>query len=531
MTRFQILKIASKWTIVLLCKIIFTLGLSAKELELELTEAKAHYTIEVAKHIEWPNEAELSQFTIAILGYERGLMQAFQERSSTKVRGKTFKVTEFDENAFNADQYAIVFIVHNKRSLNSRIFQASQHSLIVFDGKVSHEERMVSLETRSERLDIKLNRENLSSRGFEISISLLEFAGTKEDLGEELRVRQSNLALLQQEVAGKQRALEQLNRELTKNQQTLAAAEKALKNNQELLAFSRSQLNKLEQEIANSRLEVNKNEADITLQSQLIKNKQVEVREKAEQVEGLKKSIEQNKIILAQQFEKISQQMKDIQSRDETILTQRTWMQVILSISIVFIVMSYILYKMNKLRNQANENLKKVNSQLFELATTDSLTELSNRRYFLESAQKEIMRIQRKKGEAVLLMMDIDRFKKVNDEYGHMIGDKVIKTVAEVLRHCMRRYDIVGRLGGEEFAMMLMDCDIQQAQEIANRILKKVAENEVRKEGIVVKVTVSIGLSAIYKSDSDVEQGLTRADDALYLAKERGRNQIVVAHE
>ena len=130
-----------------------------------------------------------------------------------------------------------------------------------------------------------------------------------------------------------------------------------------------------------------------------------------------------------------------------------------------------------------------------------------------------------------MLMIDIDHFKNINDTYGHNVGDEVIKSVAHLLKASMRKYDIVGRLGGEEFAMMLLDCDITLATEIAQRMCDKIHQQTIKFDDLSIGVTISIGLSQLSNNDNNIEQILIRADKALYEAKNNGRNQIVVSSE
>ena len=527
MKRSRRINIAIYLTFFMFINLLMRFPLSAEELELGLTESKAHYTIEVVKQIEWPNENVLTKFVIGIAGYERGLKKAFEERASINIRGKTLVVEDFDESAFKAGRYSIVFLTQNKRSLNSLLFSQAKNQLIIVDGRTKTEERMVSFITTRERIRIKLNRENLSQHGFLISANLLQFAGTKEDLSEELKERESSLKLMLAQVKEREVALALLNQKLQENTLLLNNAKRELSENTELLADNQAQLKRLKSEIDNSQSEVRQNEKEITEQQKLLSVKQNEMAIKEQEVAQLQRDIDQNNKTLNEQNLRITQQKDTIENRDETIDVQRNWMQVILLISIVFFVMIYVLLKTNSLRRKANRELKQLNNKLYELATTDGLTELYNRRYFLEAAQKELLREKRKQSHAVLLMIDIDHFKQVNDTYGHPMGDEVIRTVADILRGGMRQYDIVGRLGGEEYAMMLMDCDLSQGSDIAKRLCAQVADKNIDCDEISIKVTISIGLTQLDIDDTKIEQTIMRADKALYQAKDGGRNRVM----
>jgi diguanylate cyclase (GGDEF)-like protein len=162
-----------------------------------------------------------------------------------------------------------------------------------------------------------------------------------------------------------------------------------------------------------------------------------------------------------------------------------------------------------------------------ELATIDSMTGLANRRHFLSLAAAEWSRFQRYYRPLSVLMIDVDHFKSVNDRYGHAIGDQALIAVANACMEGKRSSDIVGRLGGEEFAMLLPETDLYQARIVAERIRKGVAASAVTAGGVQFNVTVSIGLAAAAVSMSGFEALLNAADQALYQAKDEGRNRVV----
>jgi len=171
------------------------------------------------------------------------------------------------------------------------------------------------------------------------------------------------------------------------------------------------------------------------------------------------------------------------------------------------------------LRKQMEEKLK-------VLANTDPLTGLFNRRVFLERLEEETGRLNRsKKHCATLLMLDLDFFKQVNDNYGHAAGDKVLCHFADVLTTTLRSIDLVARLGGEEFAILLPSTTLKGALIIAERLRLNVANHLVEHRNHQINITVSIGIAALLKKDNDYEDVLHRADAALYTAKDQGRNQ------
>lgn len=169
---------------------------------------------------------------------------------------------------------------------------------------------------------------------------------------------------------------------------------------------------------------------------------------------------------------------------------------------------------------------KEMESQLQKLASTDPLTGLANRRVFLELLEQERAKVARLPHySAVLLMLDLDFFKRVNDAYGHATGDAVLKAFAEVVRNTSRAIDVPARLGGEEFAILLSGADKNDALAMAERLREQVAETVIEHDAGPVQITVSIGAATLSAKDSNGEAVLHRADAALYEAKDGGRNQ------
>jgi len=171
---------------------------------------------------------------------------------------------------------------------------------------------------------------------------------------------------------------------------------------------------------------------------------------------------------------------------------------------------------------------KRMQEELTRLATTDSLTGASNRRVFMEGGREEIYRARRYGRAMSVLMLDLDHFKRVNDHYGHAAGDAVLVSLANVCRQQFRTSDLFARLGGEEFAVIMPETPSRVAADVAQRLLARMAVNEVVTERGPVRVTVSVGVATLCAADEGIDDVLKRADEALYRAKDAGRNRVVV---
>ena len=167
---------------------------------------------------------------------------------------------------------------------------------------------------------------------------------------------------------------------------------------------------------------------------------------------------------------------------------------------------------------------------MFKLATIDSLTGIPNRRFLFETGMQEVNRINRYGGCLSILILDIDHFKKVNDTWGHSSGDRVIQVMAQTISNCLRNIDMVGRIGGEEFVILLLETDKDKALFVAERV-RLALQNTTKAtndDGKSIHFTASIGLVTVIVGET-FQDALGRADSALYKAKESGRNRVVVS--
>ncbi len=168
--------------------------------------------------------------------------------------------------------------------------------------------------------------------------------------------------------------------------------------------------------------------------------------------------------------------------------------------------------------------------ELDELASKDGLTGIYNRRIFMELTERELTRLKRYDKSFTLLVIDLDQFKRINDTYGHLEGDSVLKKFVEIVETQIRKSDLFGRIGGEEFCILLIETNLNQGMEIANRITQKCREAGVpTRAGQTIKFSISTGITEVTKTDINLDQIIRRADSALYKAKEAGRDRVEYA--
>lgn len=169
--------------------------------------------------------------------------------------------------------------------------------------------------------------------------------------------------------------------------------------------------------------------------------------------------------------------------------------------------------------------------ELNKLANQDSLTGMHNRRHLFNRASEELFRSQRYDTPFAMALVDLDNFKNINDKYGHPAGDEVIKSFAKQCQSLLRKSNISGRIGGDEFAILLLHVSPKQALKIMENFRQKINEHLFFSEGEVIRVTISIGLSMAGDQNNSIESLYAAADKALYSSKHKGRNRVELAQE
>lgn len=221
--------------------------------------------------------------------------------------------------------------------------------------------------------------------------------------------------------------------------------------------------------------------------------------------------------------------------KDNTIanmeITKQKSMLMYLTTGIILIVIfAIIVIRLFNQKAKTAKALEVANGKLEELSRTDPLTKLCNRRYMNEIIERERVRIKRVFEPFSFILMDIDHFKNVNDRYGHECGDYILATIAVILRSAVRKQDVVGRWGGEEFLLFLPATSLKGALTIAESIRKKIADYPFNYSSTNIAITATLGVSE-YKETISVEACIKLADDALYTGKESGRNRVVSVQE
>ncbi len=198
------------------------------------------------------------------------------------------------------------------------------------------------------------------------------------------------------------------------------------------------------------------------------------------------------------------------------------WMVIFNRFLAIFVIVITTMFVID--RKNSEEKIIKLNKKLHALAHKDPLTGTQNRLAFMKAIEEEIERAKRYKTPLSIIMFDIDFFKKINDTYGHGIGDEVLKKLAETIEKNLRKTDKLFRIGGEEFIIILPNTNIENAKIVAEKLRKAICKTDFGKPG---RITISLGVTSFTKEDNE-DSFLDRVDKALYMAKNNGRNRVEV---
>ena len=204
-------------------------------------------------------------------------------------------------------------------------------------------------------------------------------------------------------------------------------------------------------------------------------------------------------------------------------LRKNIYLIIFFSIASVSLLLGVIYLFTNRLIRKLVESRQKIE----EMVMSDELTGIFNRRHSLMRFGEEFQKAKRFRSNLSCVMIDIDHFKNINDNYGHLIGDKVLKDFSLFLSKFIRAYDILGRYGGEEFLIVLPDTDLESTKHFAERLRREVREMLVIKaDSYQINLTISLGVASLSKHDNILDDVLKRADDGLYKAKNTGRDRV-----
>ena len=229
--------------------------------------------------------------------------------------------------------------------------------------------------------------------------------------------------------------------------------------------------------------------------------------------------------------------MEIVDSKTELLYVITIFTSIVFILVITYTVNSIYVRELNILKlnktleakvNQRTKELKNANKKLLEISSVDFLTNIPNRRYFFEVGNKSFYLAKREKHPLSIICIDIDHFKSINDNYGHNIGDEILKLVSSKMNKLIRKSDILARTGGEEFTILLNNTDKENAFILAEKLRTTIQNSYYRDKEFEIQVTISLGISELQNDDEELDSIINRADKALYKAKNESRNKTVI---
>jgi diguanylate cyclase (GGDEF)-like protein len=199
--------------------------------------------------------------------------------------------------------------------------------------------------------------------------------------------------------------------------------------------------------------------------------------------------------------------------------------------AIIYFGMSIVLHTLSHRIRSTIESLHSQTEQLTEKALTDALTGLANRRHLLERLELEFDRAHRYRRPLSLIYLDLDGFKAINDQFGHLLGDEILRGAAIAMRAVLRSVDLISRIGGDEFSVLLPETNLEGARRVTNKLRKALTAYSQSLDPIIPTISFCAGVGQLRRDDETIDDILARADNALYKAKDAGNGQIRTQHE
>lgn len=494
--------------------------------EMKEEQIKVAYTYNFLQNISWENENNFKNYRILIVSKNETLKNMFKMLGSRKsLKNKNIEVLFYKENSIIPNIQAI-FIDHDSKDIFENLFYKyeKENTLLISDSYENQKQVMINLIHKDKKIDFEINKANILNRNLNLSSNIILLGGTEIDVAklykssqDELRKQKDTINDLSQNIVLKNQEIESKANEISIQQNKINNQNLSIKNKEDLIKKQEKQINAQLAELESKKqqldtifnnIEIEKKKLEIASKEAKLKEEQIKELENAQK--NHEKTLFESKKELDELFIKIDEQRNSILIHEKTIELQK------LSIIIVLILLTIILFLgINGIR----QNLK-----LKNFSETDSLSNLYNRRYANNILEKEIKKFNRYKNIFSVILIDIDFFKNINDNFGHDKGDFVIKEISKIFSTYSRDSDICSRWGGEEFLIIATNTNSKQAFSFAEN-LRKIIENYDFK--LEQKITISIGISTIKENQNQTEL-LKLADNALYQAKTLGRNQTIV---
>lgn len=506
---------------------IFLLFTNLHSKDMKEEQIKVVYTYNFMKNITWQNETKIDKYRLLVVSKNKTLENMFLMLAARKqLKNKNLEVLIYDEKEEYKNIHAI-YIDENFLEIYEKLFfkYEKENTLFISDNFKDKKQVMINLLKEETKVTFEINKANILNRSLEISSNLILLGGTEIDVAklykssqDALKEQKETINSLNQKIENKN--LELINKVKAINEQKsiINTQTKNIKNYEQKLSTQEELLQKQTKLLEEQKIQLEEIYKNIEFQKEKLSNAVLDVNEKEKIVESLinlqkekQQEFEETKKDLEFLNLQIQEQKKNLLLKENVISNQKNIITIMGLLSMIIIILGLNGIRQNRL--------------LKSLSQIDTLSGLYNRRFMNQRIEEEISKYKRYKTPFSILLVDVDFFKKINDNYGHDKGDLVIKKISTLMQQNTRDTDINARWGGEEFLILVPNSNLEGALTLANN-LKQIIEktNFETKE----KITVSIGVST-FNENLNQEELLKLADNALYKAKNNGRNKVEFA--
>lgn len=506
---------------------IFLLFTNLHSEDMKEEQIKVVYTYNFMKNITWQNETKIDKYRLLVVSKNKTLENMFLMLAARKqLKNKNLEVLIYDEKEEYKNIHAI-YIDENFLEIYEKLFfkYEKENTLFISDNFKDKKQVMINLLKEETKVTFEINKANILNRSLEISSNLILLGGTEIDVAklykssqDALKEQKETINSLNQKIENKN--LELINKVKAINEQKsiINTQTKNIKNYEQKLSTQEELLQKQTKLLEEQKIQLEEIYKNIEFQKEKLSNAVLDVNEKEKIVESLinlqkekQQEFEETKKDLEFLNLQIQEQKKNLLLKENVISNQKNIITIMGLLSMIIIILGLNGIRQNRL--------------LKSLSQIDTLSGLYNRRFMNQRIEEEISKYKRYETPFSILLVDVDFFKKINDNYGHDKGDLVIKKISTLMQQNTRDTDINARWGGEEFLILVPNSNLEGALTLANN-LKQIIEktNFETKE----KITVSIGVST-FNENLNQEELLKLADNALYKAKNNGRNKVEFA--
>ncbi|RXJ84672.1 YfiR/HmsC family protein [Arcobacter cloacae] len=506
---------------------IFVLISNLYSKDMKEEQIKVAYTYNFMKNISWKNETKIDKYRLLIVSKNKTLENMFLMLAARKqLKDKNLEILVYDEKKDYENIHAI-YIDENFSEIYEKLFfkYEKENTLFISDNFEDKKQVMINLLKEETKVTFEINKANILNRSLEISPNLILLGGTQIDVAKLYKSSQDALKEQKETINSLNQKIENKNLELTSkvkaiNEQksVIDTQTKNIKNYEQKLSTQEKLLQKQAKLLEEQRAQLEEIYKNIEFQKEKLSNAVLDVNEKERVVESLI-DLQKKK---QQEFEKakkdleflnlqIQEQKKNLLLKENIITDQKNAMSILAILFFIILILGIIGIKQNKL--------------LKNLSQIDTLSGLYNRRFMNKKLEEEILKYKRYKTPFSILLLDVDFFKKINDSYGHDKGDFVIKKISTLIQQNSRDTDISARWGGEEFLILVPNSNLEGAVILANNLKQIIEKTDFTTKE---KITVSVGVST-FNENLNQEELLKLADNALYKAKNSGRNKVEFA--